>query len=281
MPSNYWIKLYHEILDDRKMMIMPEFLFARCIKLFLLAGDHGQGGMLPPLADIAFRLRIPEDEAETMLVDLQKEGITTQESGEWRITKWNERQGPMSSTERTQRLREKRQRQGAKEDGPVDMGLGDAGGPDAKRKRNGSSHRLDKDIDTEEIRREEEEEEIRDGDASLSLVIQSWEKAAGPITPMIAEDLADLAHELEEHRAGLPAGSEGALASGPEWVTAAIDEAARSAHGPINVRFVQAILDRWRREGFQASFRSGKSSGRDFQDELSEVLGLEVGRGKD
>ena len=41
MPSKYWIKLYHEVLDDPKMARLPDRLYRRCIEVFLLAGKSG------------------------------------------------------------------------------------------------------------------------------------------------------------------------------------------------------------------------------------------------
>ena len=62
MASKYWIKLYHEILDDPKMGRLPDALFRRAIEFFLIAGERGREGDLPPLADIAWRLRADEIE---------------------------------------------------------------------------------------------------------------------------------------------------------------------------------------------------------------------------
>ena len=110
MPSNYWIKLYHEILDDPKMMQMPEILFGRCIKLFLLAGDENKDGLLPSISDISWRLRIPEEEIESDLIELQKAGIANQDENGWRITKWKDRQRAATGSERTNRWRERKHR---------------------------------------------------------------------------------------------------------------------------------------------------------------------------
>ena len=64
MASRYWIKLYHEILDDPKMGRLPDALFRRAIELFLIAGENGRDGGLPALADIAWRLRADEIELD-------------------------------------------------------------------------------------------------------------------------------------------------------------------------------------------------------------------------
>ena len=107
MASNYWIKLYHETLDDPKMGRLTDRQYRRVIELFLLAGDREQEGLLPPLEDIAFRLRSPEGLKEDLEVLQKIEIISVNEQGRYYITKWGDRQGPMSNTERSQRRREK------------------------------------------------------------------------------------------------------------------------------------------------------------------------------
>lgn len=279
MPSNYWIKLYHEIIDDPKMMKMSEVLFSRCIKLFLLAGDHGQGGELPPLEDAAWRLRIPEEELESDLIELQRVGITSHQDGVWSIVKWDERQGPMSSTERVRRHRARKQRQRHireyKKRGPADVRFGNDDETGVKRSVTQDSEEIQKRRD-----KEADEEEIRGGGAQTRMaeVIQSWEKAGGPITPMIAEDLEDLADEFEQHRRKQPEGADGADTDGAGWVIAGIQEASRSARGPINTKFLQAILDRWKQQGFQSPFR--KSGEEDVDAVLDEALGIGANRGQ-
>ena len=106
MSSKYWIKLYHEIIDDPKMMRMPDEMFAKTIKLFLLAGDHDQDGELPSPEDIAWRLRYDPGDVDVTLRYLERNGITSMNSsGTWFISKWAERQGPISGAERVRRHR--------------------------------------------------------------------------------------------------------------------------------------------------------------------------------
>lgn len=85
----------------------------------------------------------------------------------------------------------------------------------------------------------------------FALVIKEWEKSVGPITGGIAEDLGDLADECEQHRLTLPVGSEGAAASGHDWVIAGIQTARRANSTRFNTRYVQAIIDRWMSDGFR------------------------------
>lgn len=106
MASKYWIKLYHEILDDPKMGRMPDRLWRRTIELFLLAGELDQDGALPELRDIAWRIRIPDDQLADDMSLLTTYQIVHQQDGCYIVTKFADRQAAMTSTERTRRYRE-------------------------------------------------------------------------------------------------------------------------------------------------------------------------------
>lgn len=112
MASKYWIKLYHEILDDPKMARLSDECWRRAIELFLLAGDYAKGGLLPPFSDIAWRLRVDESNLLQNFQELQTLGIISEStSGEWCVTHFKERQNADSSIERMRRFRGSRQKQ--------------------------------------------------------------------------------------------------------------------------------------------------------------------------
>lgn len=144
MASAYWIKLYHEVLDDPKMGQLPDRIWRRAIELFLMAGERDAGGELPPTKDIAWRLRCSVPELRLDLTELQSAGIVSAVEDGWIVTNFSKRQAPISSAERQRRYRE-RHRTGDKDNG-VDV---------TKRNvtRNDNSNdamRLDIDIDKEE-----------------------------------------------------------------------------------------------------------------------------------
>jgi hypothetical protein len=67
MTKKFWIKLYMEILDDDKLGLLPEYIKWRGIALFLVAGETGDDDLLPPVARLAWRLRLDEVKiAETL-----------------------------------------------------------------------------------------------------------------------------------------------------------------------------------------------------------------------
>ena len=109
MASKYWIKLYHEILDDPKMGRLPDRLWRRVIEMFLLAGETDQEGQLPTIEDMAWRLRIPEDELRADLERIEQAGIVSIEGDRYIVTRFAERQAPVSDAERMRRYRERKQ----------------------------------------------------------------------------------------------------------------------------------------------------------------------------
>jgi hypothetical protein len=112
MASKYWIKLYHEILDDPKMARLSDECWRRSVELFLLAGDHAKEGLLPAFADIAWRLRVDESTLLQNFQELQSFEIIEQtDTGTWRVTHFKERQNAESGMKRMRRLRESRQMQ--------------------------------------------------------------------------------------------------------------------------------------------------------------------------
>ena len=76
MAAKYWIKLYHEILRDRKMATLDDRLWRRVIECFLLAGEVDEEGYLPPLPDVAWAFRVDVEQIETELNELTRLGIS-------------------------------------------------------------------------------------------------------------------------------------------------------------------------------------------------------------
>ena len=115
MASYYWIKLYHEILDDPKMGLMDATLFAFTIKLFLIAGETDKEGELPPVEHIAWRLHLSVDDCNVSLHELKRNGIVDCNDNEtvWIVASFAERQSPDKVKERVRQHR-KRQAEQAK-----------------------------------------------------------------------------------------------------------------------------------------------------------------------
>lgn len=108
MAGKYWIKLYHEILHDRKMQRLRDRLWRRVIECFLMAGELDEGGFLPRLDDMAWDLRLEPEMLEADLMELAGVGILEQREGRWFVTKFAARQQTMSKAEYMRRLRKAR-----------------------------------------------------------------------------------------------------------------------------------------------------------------------------
>lgn len=114
MPSYYWIKLWLDLLDDARMGLLPDRLWRRTIELFLIARTGDGDGFLPDLKQVAWKLRMPLEELEQDLRDIERQtaeahrpGIIHQRDKKWFVTNFAKRQKPMSSTERSKRHRER------------------------------------------------------------------------------------------------------------------------------------------------------------------------------
>lgn len=108
MSSRHWEKLWHEIIDDIKLGPLPAELKWRFVQLIVLAGIVGEGGLLPELPDMAFRLRLTEEQLRSDLPTLaRRELVELTADGRWLVTNYAKRQAAMSSTERVQRHRAK------------------------------------------------------------------------------------------------------------------------------------------------------------------------------
>lgn len=112
LASKYWIKLYHEIIDDPKMARLSDRLYRRLIELFLLAGEINDDGRLPPIEDMAWKLRRDVEELTDDLFDLEKfEFLHEITAGEWYVTNFAKRQAADSDTERWRRWKERQNKQ--------------------------------------------------------------------------------------------------------------------------------------------------------------------------
>ena len=107
MASKYWIKLYHEVLDDPKMGRLNDHLWRRAIEFMLVAGEYDQAGMLPELGDMAWKLRVSEEQLQTDLESLSVTNIVTFRDSRWHVTKFAERQAPVEDAERKRQQRKR------------------------------------------------------------------------------------------------------------------------------------------------------------------------------
>ena len=108
--ADYWIKLYHEILDDPLMATMPDHLWRRTIELFLTCGRQDKDGMLPDAKQISWMLRTDVDSIQKDLAEIAELGIITKTENGWLVNNFAKRQAPSTSTERSQAFRDRKRK---------------------------------------------------------------------------------------------------------------------------------------------------------------------------
>lgn len=117
MASKYWIKLYHEILDDDKMGTLPADCWRFCVELFLYAGEVDCNGTLPNVTKIAWRLRYNVTQVETWLNQLSEIGITTYTENGWIVTNFVKRQAKNDTNQRVTEFRKRQKQRNGNENG--------------------------------------------------------------------------------------------------------------------------------------------------------------------
>lgn len=101
-----WLRLYVSLLDNPRVQRLSGDVFKVWINALCLTRRND--GILPGVADVAFALRLPEDETRTALQELERNGLVTNSDGEFAIKDWERWQPDSdSSAERTRRYRGK------------------------------------------------------------------------------------------------------------------------------------------------------------------------------
>jgi len=215
MASKYWIKLYQEILYDRKMVQLDDHLYRRLIECFLMAGEQNEGGYLPSLDDIAFVLRSTNEMIETDLNELIQRGFLEFKEQRYFVRKFAERQSAMSSTERWQRWRDSQRKEQYE------------GVTEVKRNSNDSLVDKDKDIDKDiDIDLDKE----KNGYGHISTLFEREIAALTPQTFNIINEWID-SYSIN-------------------WIEDAIKVAVENnARKPS---YVTAVLENWKRDGRQS-----------------------------
>lgn len=109
--SYLWAKLWIEMIDDRKTASLPDSSWRRFVECILLAMEVNQGGRLPSVADMAWRLRItPETMADDM-TRLALSGLVELDTDDtWKVTNFVKRQAAIPVAERVANHRERQKR---------------------------------------------------------------------------------------------------------------------------------------------------------------------------
>lgn len=99
-----WFRVYDDIIDDPKVQRLSPELFRHLINIWCLASRNA--GVLPPVSDIAFGLRVKPDKANKILGELRILCLIDDDETGCRPHNWDRRQFKSDgSTERVKRFR--------------------------------------------------------------------------------------------------------------------------------------------------------------------------------
>jgi len=209
MASKYWIKLYHEMVDDPKVMTLRPALRWRFIETLLVAGELDEDGYLPTIKEYSWRVRDSEEIVETEFVELLDAGLLSRDDTRFFVTKFAERQAPVTGAERVARYRERKQKDEYYETQELPVGNDN----DTKRYTDTDTD-IDKDTDTD----------------GRGRIFELYEQEIGLLTPMISEQVTDW---IENYPAG--------------WLEDAIKIAAEN--NKRKTSYINGILKNWRTDG--------------------------------
>jgi hypothetical protein len=110
-----WFRFHSDALDNPKVQRLPGDLFKSWVNLLCLANRNpADRGVLPSIADIAFGLRITDEDAERIVADLKRRRLLEETDDGLMPNDWNDHQPrsdtPEAAAERKRRQREKEKR---------------------------------------------------------------------------------------------------------------------------------------------------------------------------
>jgi DnaD/phage-associated family protein len=269
MGSKFWIKLYIEMLNDRKVARLSTHLRWRMVECFLLAGMLDKDGELPPVDEAAWLLRLQAEQLQEDWDALWAAGILNadaealqDEKAPYYVVNFAKRQEPDTVNKRVREYRKRQHRDEYYEDVTQPLRNGndnvttrytpETGKPDDADNKGESTEMGGAGNEPVTTRyevvteREREEREKNGGNEPVTtryeVVTQAdkeevvgslfslFEQEIGPLTPHIGNELGDL------------------LDSYPvSWVQEAIHIA--SENNIRKVSYVNGVLRRWFIEG--------------------------------
>ncbi len=101
-----WFRVYDDVVDDPKLQRLSDGLFRATINLWCITSQNG--GLLPSVEDIAFKLRTTPAKARKLLGELRLAGLIVDDETGTHPHNWNGRQYKSDvSSERVKRFRER------------------------------------------------------------------------------------------------------------------------------------------------------------------------------
>jgi len=221
--ARQWVKLWTKTLLNPQVAELPDYLFRRWIEILMLAGMNDDDGKLQPVRNMAFILRLDETKLSENLTSLKQAGVVHQETdGSWIVTNWKKHQYS-ESIDRVRRHREK-----AKE-----------AETDKNEERYGNGYSTV----TSRVTRLSSTLLSSDSNSDSSILFRLYETEIGVISAMVSDKLLAAWDEYSH-----------------DWFEPAIAEAVRN--NKRNWAYIEAILRRWKVEGFQSRKSQAASNGK-------------------
>lgn len=189
--SYSWAKLWIEMLDDRKAASLPDSSWRRFVECILLAMETNRGGILPTVADMAWRLRVTPETMGDDLTRLALAGLVhLNEDDEWVVTNFTKRQAFIPVNDRVANHRERKKREKNPPDLPqsnddVTPVQRDSNDDVTQSKRNGNEHVTNR--YTDKIRIDKNRQDVDEIAAQPPPRPASPSRAPKPQPSMIAE----------------------------------------------------------------------------------------------
>ena len=111
MATQFYLKLYYEMLDDWKVLSLPDGLKWRFVQCLLVAGELNQDGWLPEIRQFAARIRpmdassLTADLSRLAAVELVELKINDEGIERWFIPKFEQRQERTANAKRKAEFR--------------------------------------------------------------------------------------------------------------------------------------------------------------------------------
>jgi hypothetical protein len=103
----HWFRVHDDLVENPKVQRLEPSLFKALINLWCLTSANG--GALPPIDEIAFKLRMKPEKVQQVLTKLRTAGLIDEDERGAFPHNWNERQFKSDvSTSRVKRFRERR-----------------------------------------------------------------------------------------------------------------------------------------------------------------------------
>jgi hypothetical protein len=105
-----WFRVHDDLVDDPKVQLLSGDLVKSLLNLWCLASQNE--GVLPPMKEMAFKLRMKPQQVAATIAELSVAGLIDRDGDEYRPHNWDKRQyksdTDTTAAERSKRYREKR-----------------------------------------------------------------------------------------------------------------------------------------------------------------------------